>query len=187
MSYIENQIKIEKKNPTKQSCSNSGNFISYLQPVFQFVYQIFFTPGITYKYMLLIFPGRFWTCNIKQIYDIFLKYTFFLLCTQMIISPLFWCINSISQPKGSGELLSPLSVRRLSSVVRPSVNFSHFNQLLWSHRANLNQTLVEWSLDGPLPKLCPVGEDLNVIFYQNMPNLHNRYISAERKISQKNP
>jgi hypothetical protein len=31
------------------------------------------------------------------------------------------------------------------------------------------------------------GEDLNVIFYQNMPNLHNRYISAERKISQKNP
>ena len=28
-------------------------------------------------------------------------------------------------------------------------------------------------------------EDLNVIFYQNMPNLHNRYILAERKISQK--
>jgi hypothetical protein len=70
-------------------------------------------------------------------------------------------------------------------------------------------------LDGPLPKLCPFiltsnqdgrqaqnrkkwgfgliwfsgfrGEDLNVIFYQNMPNLHNRHISAERKISQKNP
>jgi hypothetical protein len=31
------------------------------------------------------------------------------------------------------------------------------------------------------------GEDLNVIFYQNMPNLHNRYKSAERKMSQKNP
>jgi hypothetical protein len=46
--------------------------------------------------------------------------------------------------------LSPLSVRRLS------VNFSHFNQLLWSHWANLNQTLVEWSLDGTLPKMCPV-------------------------------
>ena len=30
------------------------------------------------------------------------------------------------------------------------------------------------------------GEDLNVIFYQNMSNLHNRYKSAERKISQKN-
>jgi hypothetical protein len=31
------------------------------------------------------------------------------------------------------------------------------------------------------------GEDLNVIFNQNMPNLHNRYKSAERKISNKNP
>jgi hypothetical protein len=27
------------------------------------------------------------------------------------------------------------------------------------------------------------GEDLNVIFYQNMPNLHNRYISTERKMA----
>jgi hypothetical protein len=26
------------------------------------------------------------------------------------------------------------------------------------------------------------GEDLNVIFYQNMPNLHNRYKSTKRKI-----
>jgi hypothetical protein len=26
------------------------------------------------------------------------------------------------------------------------------------------------------------GEDLNVIFYQNMPNLHNRHKSADRKI-----
>jgi hypothetical protein len=48
-----------------------------------------------------------------------------------------------------------VTTERLSSV-RPSVNFSHFNQLLWNHWANLNQTLVEWSLDGPLPKLCPV-------------------------------
>jgi hypothetical protein len=30
-------------------------------------------------------------------------------------------------------------------------------------------------------------DDLNVIFYQNMPNLHNRYKLAERKISEKNP
>jgi hypothetical protein len=49
-----------------------------------------------------------------------------------------------------------VTTERPSSVVRPSVNFSHFNQLLWSHWANLNQTLVEWSLDGPFPKLCPV-------------------------------
>jgi hypothetical protein len=44
-----------------------------------------------------------------------------------------------------------------SSVVRrPSVNISHFNLLLRNHWANCNQTLVEWSSDGPLPKLCPV-------------------------------
>jgi hypothetical protein len=47
------------------------------------------------------------------------------------------------------------------------------NLLLGYYWANLNQTLLRWFLDG--------------IFYQNMPNLHNRYISAERKISQKNP
>jgi hypothetical protein len=54
------------------------------------------------------------------------------------------------------SLWAIVTTERPSSVVRPSVNFSHFNQLLWSHWANLNQTLVEWSLDGPLPKLCPV-------------------------------
>jgi hypothetical protein len=32
----------------------------------------------------------------------------------------------------------------------------HKNLLLRNHWANCNQTLVEWSLDGPLPKLCPV-------------------------------
>jgi hypothetical protein len=31
------------------------------------------------------------------------------------------------------------------------------------------------------------GKDLNVILHQHMPSLHNRYKSAERKISQKNP
>jgi hypothetical protein len=31
------------------------------------------------------------------------------------------------------------------------------------------------------------GEDLNVIFYQNMSNLHNLYISAERKIETTGP
>jgi hypothetical protein len=49
-----------------------------------------------------------------------------------------------------GELLSSLFVRR------PSVNISHLNLLLRNHCPNCNQTLVEWSLDGPLPKLCPV-------------------------------
>jgi hypothetical protein len=46
----------------------------------------------------------------------------------------------------------------LLSSLRPSssVNISHFNLLLRNHWANCNQTLVEWSLDGPLPKLFPV-------------------------------
>jgi hypothetical protein len=33
---------------------------------------------------------------------------------------------------------------------------SHKNLLLRNHWANCTHTLVEWSLDGPLPKLCPV-------------------------------
>ena len=32
---------------------------------------------------------------------------------------------------------------------------SHKNLLLRNHWANCNQTLVEWILDGSLPKLCP--------------------------------
>ena len=53
------------------------------------------------------------------------------------------------------ELLSSLFIRR------PSVNISHFNLLLRNHWANCIQTLVEWSLDGPLPKLCPVIPTFN--------------------------
>ena len=44
----------------------------------------------------------------------------------------------------------------LASVVRRTFNF-----LLRNHWANCNQTLVEWSLDGPLPKLCPVIQTSN--------------------------
>jgi hypothetical protein len=49
-----------------------------------------------------------------------------------------------------GDLLPSLFVRR------PSVNISHFNLLFRNHQANCNQTLVEWFLDGPLSKMCPV-------------------------------
>jgi hypothetical protein len=35
-------------------------------------------------------------------------------------------------------------------------------RFLWEyHWANCNQTFVEWSLDGPLPKLCPVIPTIN--------------------------
>ena len=53
------------------------------------------------------------------------------------------------------ELLSSLF------VCRPSVNISHFNLLLRNHWTNCNQTLMEWSLDGPLSELCPVIQTSN--------------------------
>jgi hypothetical protein len=59
-------------------------------------------------------------------------------------------------------------------------------------------TILDIVLKGTDPGTIPVRfgliwfscfrrEDLNVIFYQNMPNLHNRYKSAERNILHKNP
>jgi hypothetical protein len=66
------------------------------------------------------------------------------------------------------------------------------NHLEW--RAGLLDTILKGAHPGTIPARFGLtwirgfrGEDLNVIFYQNMPNLHNRYKSAERKISQKNP
>ena len=70
--------------------------------------------------------------------------------------------------------------------------FSNSSHLEW--RTELSDTILK----GTHPRTIPArfvliwfsgfrGEDLNVIFYQNMPNFHNRYKSAERKISQKNP
>ena len=62
---------------------------------------------------------------------------------------------------------SPGYCHHFSSVVcRPFVNISHFNFLLRNHWANCNQTLVEWSLEGPLPKLCPVIPTSNQDGYQ---------------------
>ena len=68
------------------------------------------------------------------------------------------------------------------------VNSSHFE---W--RAALSDTILKRDHQTTIPAKFVLiwfsgfrGEDLNVIFYQNMPNLHNRYKSAERKISQKN-
>ena len=60
--------------------------------------------------------------------------------------------------------------------------------------AGLSDTILKGTHPGTIPARfgliwfrCFRGEDLNVIFYQNMLNLHNRYKSAERKISQKSP
>jgi hemolysin-activating ACP:hemolysin acyltransferase len=70
--------------------------------------------------------------------------------------------------------------------------FSNSSHLEW--RAGLSDTNLKGTHPGSTPARFGLiwfsgfrGEDLNVIFYQNMTNLHNRYKSAERKISQKNP
>ena len=67
--------------------------------------------------------------------------------------------------------------------------FSNSGHLEW--RAGLSDTILKGTHPGTIPARFGLiwfsgfrGEDLNAIFYQNMPNLHNRYISAERKISQ---
>jgi hypothetical protein len=61
-------------------------------------------------------------------------------------------------------------------------------------RAWLSDIILKGTVPGTIPARFGLiwfssfrGEDLNVIFYQNMPNLHNLYKSAERKISHKNP
>ena len=63
-----------------------------------------------------------------------------------------YVIFSSPDPKGHVSYCHHFS----SVVHRPSVNISHFNLLLRNYWANCNQTLVEWSLDGPLPNLCPM-------------------------------
>jgi hypothetical protein len=67
-------------------------------------------------------------------------------------------------------------------------NSSHFE---W--RAALSDTILKRDNPTTIPAKFALiwfsgfrGEDLNVIFHQNMLNLHNRYKSAERQISQKN-
>ena len=66
--------------------------------------------------------------------------------------------------------------------------FSNSSHLEW--RAGLSDTILK----GTHPARFGLiwfssfrAEDLNVIFYQNMPNLHNQYKSAERKISTEKP
>jgi hypothetical protein len=62
------------------------------------------------------------------------------------------------------------------------------------YRTSLTDTILKGTYPGTISAKFGLiwlsgfrGEHLNVIFYQNMPNLHNRYKSAERKISNKNP
>ena len=70
--------------------------------------------------------------------------------------------------------------------------FSNSSHLEWG--TGLSDTNLKETHPGTIPAMFGLiwlsgfrGEDLNVIFYQNMPNLHNLYISAERKICTEKP
>ena len=70
--------------------------------------------------------------------------------------------------------------------------FSNSSHLEW--KAEMSGTNLKGTHPGTIPARFGLiwlsgftGEDLNVIFYQNMPNLLNRYKSPERNISYKNP
>jgi hypothetical protein len=63
---------------------------------------------------------------------------------------------------------------------------SNNGHLEW--RAGLSDKILKGTHPGTIPARFGLicfsgfrGENLNVIFYQNMPNLHNRYISAKKK------
>ena len=71
-------------------------------------------------------------------------------------------------------------------------NFFFSNSSHFEWRVGLSDTILKGNHPRTIPAkfalICFSGfreEDFNEIFYQNMPNLHNRYKSAERKISQK--
>ena len=102
--------------------------------------------------------NSFWYSLLTVLWKEILNNTCIYTCTleKVVKSQIDSHIFSSPDPKGQVSYCHHWVSVVCRSFVRPSVNFSHFNQLLWSHRANLNQTLVEWSLDGPLPKLCPM-------------------------------
>ena len=60
------------------------------------------------------------------------------------------------------------------------------------YRAGLSDTILKGTHTGTIPARFGLiwlnsfrGEDLNVIFYQNMPNLHNRYIGCKKNFTEK--
>ena len=53
------------------------------------------------------------------------------------------------------ELWTFVDFDRLCKLEKRGMKFKK-NLLLWNYWANLNQTLLKWFLDDPLPKLCPL-------------------------------
>ena len=114
------------------------------------------------------------------------------------------CIKINSRQTGSRNLMGPNTLptiwgtnMKLVTKYQISAINSCWEKCAYMFNVYKNQ-LRDTNLKGNHPGTIPArfgliwfsgfrGEDLNAIFYQNMPNLHNRNISAERKISQKKP
>ena len=69
--------------------------------------------------------------------------------------------------------------------------FSNSGHLEW--RAGLSDTILKGTHPGIIPARFGLiwfsgfrGKDLNAIFYQNMPNLHNRYIQHAQRVLARN-
>ena len=106
----------------------------------------------TYKTCLFLSSLPTWHCSLV------LTTKFIKVCWQWFTGE-HWIVNLLQYH--SMLFLAHVAIGHVSfchqvSSVVVVVNFSHFNLFHRNHRANLDQTLVEWSLDGLLPKLCPV-------------------------------
>ena len=95
-------------------------------------------------------------------------------------------------------MAAPMFLRIKRSILKQQWTIEEIsifsNSSLLECRVGLSDTILKGTHQGAIPARFGLiwfsgfrGEDLNVTFYQNMPNLHNRYKSTERKISQKNP
>jgi hypothetical protein len=55
------------------------------------------------------------------------------------------------------------------------------NLLLWNYWTNLNQTLLKWSLGGPLPNLCQAFQtSVQWLFHQHL--VLNEQMVSDKKI-----
>jgi hypothetical protein len=83
-----------------------------------------------------------------------------------------------------------MTVSRLTYILGFSVKF--FFQPIYTDYTNWTyfDKRSHWTIPDRFSLIWFSGcreKDFNVIFHQNMPNLYDRYESAERKISEKSP
>jgi hypothetical protein len=103
----------------------------------------------------LILHRTVWEIPIK----IFLSETFCSIITKFWWNS-HWMVLFQKWVQRFGPLTKMAPTPELSLTLN-SMGNSHKNLLFRNHLVNSNQTLVEWSLESPLPKLCPVIPTFN--------------------------